>query len=32
LVTYDPDEQKIIFKKKGTEESHTLEYDSVEGD
>ena len=26
LVTYDPDELKLVFKKKGTEESHTLEY------
>lgn len=32
LVTYDPDELKIVFKKKGTEESHTLEYEVVEGD
>lgn len=29
LVTYDPEEQKIVFNKKGTEESHTLEYEPV---
>ena len=32
LITYDPDESKIVFKKKGTEESHTLEFEPVEGD
>lgn len=24
IVTYDPDDSKVVFKKKGTEESHTL--------
>ena len=32
LVSYEPEEQKIVFKKKGTEETHTLEYEPVEGD
>lgn len=32
LVTYEPDEQKITFKKKGTEESYVLEYEVIEGD
>lgn len=24
IVSYDPDDSKVVFKKKGTEESHTL--------
>lgn len=32
LITYDPDESKVTFKKKGTEESYTLEFEQVEGD
>ena len=26
LVTYDPDDSKIVFNKKGTQETHTLEF------
>lgn len=32
IITYDPDESKVVFKKKGTEETHTLEFEPVEGD
>ena len=32
LITYNPDENKIVFRKKGTEETYTLEYESVEDD
>jgi hypothetical protein len=32
LVSYEPDELRIVFKKKGTEEQHILEYEEVEGD
>jgi hypothetical protein len=31
-VSYEPDESKVVFKKKGTEETHTLEYEANDAD
>ena len=32
VVEYDPNETKVVFKKKGTEESHTIEFEAKEDD
>jgi hypothetical protein len=32
IVEYEPSETKIVFRKKGSEETHTLEYEVREDD
>lgn len=32
IVNYEPEDNKVVFKKKGTEESHTIEYENKDDD
>ena len=32
VVSYEPDESKVVFKKKGTDQTHTIEFDVKDDD
>lgn len=32
IVSYEPDDSKIVFTKKGTEDTHTLEFENKDDD
>lgn len=32
IVNYEPDESRVVFKKKGTDQTHTIEFENKEDD